>query len=50
MQAAIDHGPHQSVLQPEAIQHFNKEIQDKIARGQAGVIYGTISKMTLCVS
>jgi hypothetical protein len=28
MQAAIDCGPHQSVLQPEAIQHFDEEIWD----------------------
>jgi hypothetical protein len=38
MQAAIDRGPHQSVLQPEALLHFDEEIRDKVAKGQARVV------------
>jgi hypothetical protein len=38
IQAAIDRGPHQSALEPEAIAHFEVEVQDKVAKGQARVV------------
>jgi hypothetical protein len=38
MQAAIDRGPHQLALQPEALQHFDEEIWIKVAKGQAHMV------------
>ncbi len=38
IQAAIDRGPHQSALEPEAIEHFAEEVQDKVDKGQARVV------------
>jgi hypothetical protein len=38
IQAAIDRGPHQSALKPEAITHFEVEVQDKVKKGQAHVV------------
>jgi hypothetical protein len=38
IQAAIDRGPHQSALGPDAIKHFAEEVADKVARGQARVV------------
>ena len=35
---AIEWGPHQSALSPEAIQHFEKEIKEKTRTNQARVI------------
>jgi hypothetical protein len=35
---AIERGPHQSALSPEAIQHFAEEIKEKIRTNQARVI------------
>ena len=33
--AAIDRGPHESALTPEAITHFSTEVAEKVASGQA---------------
>ncbi len=38
IQAAIDRGPHRSALDPEALQHFKDEVQEKVAKGQARVV------------
>lgn len=38
MQAAIERGPHKSAREPEAIQHFQDEIEEKVKVGQAKVI------------
>jgi len=38
IQAAIDRGPHQSALEPEALHHFADEVRDKVAKGQARVV------------
>ncbi len=38
IQAAIDRGPHQSALEPEAIEHFADKVQDKVKKGQARVV------------
>jgi hypothetical protein len=38
IQAAIDRGPHQSALEPDAIGHFAKEVPSKVNRGQARVV------------
>jgi hypothetical protein len=38
IQAAIDRGPHQSTLEPEAIAHFEVEVRDKVEKGQAHVV------------
>jgi hypothetical protein len=38
IQAAIDSGPHQSALELEAIAHFEVEVQDKVAKGQARMV------------
>ncbi len=38
MQAAIDRGPHESALDPEAIAQLNLEIQEKVRLGQARVV------------
>ncbi len=38
IQAAINQGPHQLALKPEAIAHFEEEVRDKVAKGQACVI------------
>ncbi len=38
IQAASDRGPHQSALEPEAIPHFEVEVRDKVAKGQARVV------------
>jgi hypothetical protein len=38
IQAAIDCGPHQSALKPEAIAHFEVEVQDKVEKGQAHMV------------
>ena len=36
--AAIDRGPHRSALELEALRHFNDEVQEKVAKGQAQVV------------
>jgi hypothetical protein len=38
IQAAIDCSPHWSALKPEAIGHFEVEVRDKVAKGQARVV------------
>ena len=38
MSAAILRGPHESALSPEAIEHFTKEVAEKVASGQARVV------------
>ena len=38
MEAAIERGPHESALTPEAIQHFAAEATAKVAMGQARVV------------
>lgn len=38
MQAAINHGPHKSAMEPDAIAHFAVEIQEKVRQGQARVV------------
>jgi hypothetical protein len=38
IQVAIDRSPHQSALEPEAIAHFELEVQDKVEKGQARVV------------
>ena len=38
IQAAIHRGPHQSALDPDALQHFKDEVQEKVAKGQARVV------------
>jgi hypothetical protein len=38
IQAAIDCGPHQSALEPAAIDHFAEEVQDKVKKGQARMV------------
>ena len=38
IQAAIDRGPHQSALEPAAIEHFAEEVCDKVEKGQARVV------------
>jgi hypothetical protein len=38
IQAAINRGPHQSALEPEAIAHFEVEVRDKVEKGQACVV------------
>jgi hypothetical protein len=38
IQAAIDWGPHQSALEPDAIGHFAEEVPSKVNRGQARVV------------
>ncbi len=38
IQAAIDRGPHQSALDPAAIEHFAEEVHDKVEKGQARVV------------
>jgi hypothetical protein len=35
IQAAIDRGPHQSALEPDAIGHFAEEVSSKVTKGQA---------------
>jgi hypothetical protein len=38
IQLAINRGPHQSALEPEAIAHFKVEVRDKVEKGQARVV------------
>jgi hypothetical protein len=38
IQVANDHGPHQSTLKPEAIAHFEVEVQDKVAKEPAHMV------------
>jgi hypothetical protein len=38
IQAAIDHGPHKSALEPDAKKHSAAEVADKVAKGQARVV------------
>jgi hypothetical protein len=38
IQAAIDHGPHQSALDQAAIEHFAEEVRDKVEMEQARVV------------
>jgi hypothetical protein len=38
MQAAVDRGPHQSALAPEAIQQLNEEVTAKVKAGQARIV------------
>ena len=38
MQEAIDRGPHQSALEPAALEHFRLEIKEKVEAGQARVV------------
>jgi hypothetical protein len=38
IQAAINHGPHKSALEPDAIAHFEEEVKDKVAKGQACMV------------
>ena len=39
IQAAIDLGPHKLALKPDAIKHFAEEVADKVAKGQARVVF-----------
>ncbi len=39
IQAAIDRGPHQSALKPNAIGHFAEEVSSKVTKGQARVVF-----------
>ena len=38
IQEAIDRGPHQSALEPDALRHFADEVKDKVEKGQARVV------------
>jgi hypothetical protein len=38
IQIAINHSPHQSALEPEAIAHFEMKVQDKVAKGQTRMV------------
>ena len=38
MQAAIDRGPHQSALAPDAIEQLTTEVREKVAAGQARIV------------
>jgi hypothetical protein len=38
IQAAIIQGLHKLALKPEAIAHFEEEVRDKVAKGQARVV------------
>ena len=38
MQAAIDRGPHQSAMTPEALAHFKEEVEEKVRLGQARLV------------
>ena len=38
MQAAVDQGPHQFPLAPDAIKQFTEEVAAKLARGQAWIV------------
>ena len=38
VQAAIDWGPHQSALEPDALRHFADKVKDKVEKGQARVV------------
>ena len=38
MTAAIMRGPHESAMSPEAMEHFAKEVAEKVASGQARVV------------
>ena len=45
MQAAIDRGPHQSAMEPNALEHFQLEVTEKVTNGQARVILWDDIKM-----
>ena len=38
MTMAVERGPHQSALDPEAMKYFEKEVLDKVAQGQARLV------------
>lgn len=38
MTKAVERGPHQSALDPEAMEYFEKEVMEKVAQGQARVV------------
>ena len=38
MAKAVEQGPHQSALEPEAMEYFEKEVMEKVAQGQARVV------------
>ena len=44
MQAAIDHGPHQSALAPDAIDQLQAEVAEKVHCGQARIIEWNVIK------
>jgi hypothetical protein len=39
IQAAIDRGPHKLALELNAIKHFTEEVANKVAKGQAWVVF-----------
>ncbi len=38
IEAAIERGPHQSAMEPDALEHFAEEVSNKVNRGQARVV------------